>query len=154
MWCSDKLIIQHNIIIENDVDWVFSNYYVINEEYVQVGKRYREPGYYAFNKFVIDGNPVGLLTVVIKKQILLKYEFKDVQHEDYDLWLEISQHGYCGYLIKDYLAMYMKRSSSASSNKMKSAYWTYLVFRRHNIGNIKSVFLIVRYFINVLSRKR
>ncbi|QZN92363.1 glycosyltransferase [Limosilactobacillus panis] len=154
IWNKDKLEIQHNFIIKKKARWVFSNYSVINNKYKQIGKRLRETGIYNYKKIISNGNPVGMLTVVIEANILRKNPFRKVKHEDYDLWIRLSKKGILGYLISDNLAKYMKHSKSISSNKLASMKWTYGVFRINNLSMSYSLFLTIKYIVNYFRRKK
>lgn len=154
LWLKHKLERQHKIILEKDLKWTFSNYLVVNNNYRRTGKRYRTGGFYGFKDLVSNGNPVGLLTVVISREVLLQYSFKRVHHEDYDLWLRLGQNGYVGYLDTEYLAEYMKSTFSTSGNKIKSTYWTYQVFRGIGISKLKATWYMINYLFNVFRRNK
>ncbi|WP_304055836.1 glycosyltransferase family 2 protein [Levilactobacillus namurensis] len=153
VWLPDKLETQKKIIVKKDVDWIFSNYYVIDDSYKKIGKRYRRAGYYDYKRIISNGNPIGMLTSVVKRDILINYPFRKIHHEDYDLWIRLSKKGYVGYMTNDYLAYYMKSESSTSSNKFKSFIWTYSIFRK-NESFFKTLYLMFRYCLNVFKRKK
>ena len=153
MWLKEKLQVQYNYITKKKLDWVFSNYEVLNENYRHIGTRFRIPGMYDYEKMLRHGNSIGMLTVALKSNLLKNNLFKDVGHEDYDLWLRLAKKGNKGYLIRDVLAQYLKRDGSRSSNKIKSIVWTYNCFRRNGCSMSKSFLLIFGYAMNVVSRK-
>lgn len=153
LWLSNKLLIQYKSIVKYKLDWLFTNYMVIDNKYNLIGKRYRKEGFYNYQSIVNNGNPIGLSTVVVKKKILEEFSFKNIHHEDYDLWIRMAKHGYKGFLINNYLVLYMKHKS-LSSNKIRSAFWTYKVFRNNNIAVIKSLKLLYNYAMNSFSRIR
>lgn len=95
-----------------------------------------------------------MLTVAIKRQILLKNKFRKIHHEDFDLWIRLSKQKYICFAIEDVLASYMKRKKSLSGNKIKSIFWTYEVFRYNGIDKFSSSYLIVKYLFNALRRAR
>lgn len=74
LWKDNKLRIQFNELKKNSftADWVFSNYDVIDSHYNYLGERKRDSGVYGFKSIVKKGNPVGMLTVVIKSEVLKK----------------------------------------------------------------------------------
>lgn len=152
IWLPNKLKMQYEDICCKGVDWLFSNYYVVNDQYKKISKRYRNPGKYDFKKIIVAGNPVGFLTVVVKKEILISHPFKKVHHEDYDLWLRLSKNGYKGYLDEKYLALYMKRKNSISSNKLKSMTWTFNLLKSYSVGWQELILLMIKYFFNALIR--
>jgi len=153
IWDVSKLAVQHTIIKKNtDIYWLFSNYFVMNEQYSKVSVRRRKKGEYDFSRLVNCGNPVGLLTVFIKRNILLEHPFKNIPHEDYDLWLELGKEGYKGFLYEGYLASYMLRSDSLSSNKWKAMLWTYSLYKKYTGKNFRSFLLTIKYIYNAFSR--
>ncbi len=154
LWTPDKLQVQADVITQQGAEWVFANYTVIDAHYHLLSTRYRTPGTYGFEEMITNGNPVGLLTVVLSRKLLDKHRFSNVPHEDYDLWLELAAYGHQGVLINAVLASYMKKSDSVSNNKFRTVGWTYQIFRRHNISRTRAVGLLVSYARNVISRRR
>lgn len=154
LWKKDKLKIQHTFLSSNLIDWVFSNYTVINENYIKLENRYRKEGVYDYKSIISNGNPVGMLTVVIKRTLLTETPFRNVKHEDYDLWIRLAKKGVLGYLQPNILGNYMKHRKSISSNKFNSVFWTYRVFRNNKISVYKSMWLILKYIGNYFNRKK
>lgn len=150
LWKTDKLLIQYKVLKESSytIDWLFSNYDVIDSNYNYLGKRIRSEGVYGYKAILKEGNPVGMLTVVVKSNVLKKNRFRDMKHEDYDLWIRLSHKGYFGVLINRELAKYMKHNNTASSNKLKSIFWTFQVFRKNNIGFFSSLIFFGGYIVN------
>lgn len=154
IWKSNKLEEEYYLLKKEKIEWVFSNYDVIDQNYNYLNSRIRQAGEYTYNDFINNGNPVGLLTVAISSDILKKINFRKIKHEDYDLWIRLSKLGYKGYLIGDKLAQYMVHKNSISSNKLKSTLWTYSVFRKNQIGVFKSCHLIIKYICNTVKRRK
>ena len=156
LWKSHKLRVQYDELKKFlfSVDWIFSNYDVIDSNYHYLGERKRDGGIYGFKSIIKKGNPVGMLTVVIKSDVLKKNKFRSVRHEDYDLWIRLSKMGYFGLLLEESLAIYMKHSNSTSSNKFKSIMWTYRVFRLNEINSFMAVYLTGSYLINYFTRRK
>ena len=155
LWLKDKLKVEYDYIVNKKLNWVFSNYEVLNDKYEHLGTRFRIPGIYNYDDIIKHGNPIGMLTVTVRADILKENKFLNVGHEDYDLWLRLAKKGYEGYLIRDVLAQYVKKNTgSISSNKFKSVIWTYKCFRRNGYSVVGSVKLILGYIINVFQRKK
>lgn len=152
IWLPNKLEVEANYLIKRHVNWVCSNYEVINEDYEQLNKRIRKPGLYTYNDIIKNGNPIGMLTVAISTKILKNNKFRELHHEDFDLWIRLAKQGYLCFTINSILASYMKSSKSLSGNKLKSIMWTYQVFRNNKISILKSYWLIIRYFFNAINR--
>lgn len=154
LWKKNKLLIQYDFIQHTHAEWIFSNYSVINDEYEYIGERVRAHGVYDYRRIISMGNPVGMLTVVVNSTILKSNHFRNIKHEDYDLWIRISKKGVIGFLMSDSLSCYMKHSNSVSSNKFQSAKWTFDVYRANNINFIFCIWLMCKYIINYFSRKQ
>lgn len=155
LWQEKKLEIQYKFLAANDflIDWLFSNYYVIDDQYNVISVRKRKKGIYNYKSVIHNGNPAGMLTVAVKTKILKQNRFRKIRHEDYDLWIRLSKKGIIGFLIDENLAMYMKHNQSLSSNKYRSILWTYNVFRENNISPLYSIYLLCRYIANYFLRK-
>ncbi|WKF84152.1 glycosyltransferase family 2 protein [Lacticaseibacillus pantheris] len=152
LWAANKLQVEHDVLMKSGYNWVFSNFYVISSDYDLQGKRSRKSGEYSLEDFISNGNPVGMLTVVVKRTLLNAHSFRKIKHEDYDLWLTLAEQGTKGFLIDEYLASYMVASDSLSSNKFQAVWWTYLVFRKHEYSRLKSLNYVVSYLFNVIKR--
>lgn len=77
---------------------------------------------------------------------------KKVGSEDYLMWLELAKiNNYKAYRLQEVLMDYTKFDQSLSSNKLKSAIWTWNIFYNElNLGLFKSLFFFLNYlFINV-----
>lgn len=153
LWQPNKLRENYKVLLDKKVEWVFSNYNVIDSNYRTIGKRHRKGGKYGYEEIIAKGNPVGMLTAVVSKSVLLKTPFRKIHHEDYDLWIRIAKKGINGILIDSYLASYMKQTNSLSSNKIKSAIWTYNVYRKNGLGLVETLHIMKNYFNNYFSRR-
>lgn len=153
IWKKNKLQVQYNYIKESNAEWLFSNYSVIDSNYNYLGERIRKAGIYDYRKIISRGNPVGMLTVVVESHILKSNLFRNIKHEDYDLWIRLSKRGIPGYLISESLASYMKHKNTVSSNKFQSILWTYTVFRTNKLPRTYSLFLMTKYILNYFMRK-
>lgn len=120
LWLSNKLEVQHDAIKKHNLDWCFPNFDIMDDNYVNQHLSFkRRSGYYDFEDFMSGGNPVNSSGVVLKRELLLTYPFKDLLAEDLYTWLGISFHSYKGYLIEDVLNRVMIRNNSRSSNRIK-----------------------------------
>ena len=75
------------------------------------------------------------------------------RHEDYILWLSILKRGHIAYGIDKILAQYRKSYNSLSGNKIKSAMWTWNVYRNiEKIPLYKSIYYFINYIINGIKK--
>lgn len=154
LWAEDKLTIQYDFLSRNFIDWIFGNYSVVDDNYKILGGRYRKEGVYDYNSIINNGNPIGMLTVVVKRNLLNETPFRNIRHEDYDLWIRLAKKGIIGYLQPNILGKYMKHSNSVSSNKFYSMLWTYKVFRNNSITVCKAIWLMFKYINNYFFRQK
>ena len=98
-------------------------------------------------KQALKGNQIGCLTVMLDRKQILNIEFSKQKHEDYILWLNILKSGITAYGLNDSLALYrIANSKSISNNKLKSAVWTWNVYRNNqNLSMIDSIYYYFFY---------
>ena len=109
---------------------------------------------------MLRGNPLGCLTVLIDRMELEKQGFHHplsfpiIRHEDYALWLSITKCGIPAWGLQEVLADYRVDNASASGNKLRSAKWTYEIYRNYlGLGRLKSISCFFSYLLEAV-RKR
>lgn len=153
IWDHEKLEKQVRFMKEKGCAISFTSYELINEENEPLNKIVRVPKGVDYNT-LLKGNILGCLTVVIDKSKLdFEIKMSGVRHEDYVLWLSILKKGYIAYGIDEVLAKYRKSLTSLSGNKLKSAMWTWNIYR--NVEKIplhKSIYYFINYSINGIKK--
>ena len=153
IWEKNKLEKQISFMKKNNCVISFTSYELINEENKKLDKVVRVPKSVDY-KTLLKGNILGCLTVVIDRSKLdFKIKMSGAKHEDYVLWLSILKKGYLAYGIDEVLAQYRKSATSLSGNKVKSAMWTWNIYR--NIEKIplhKSIYYFINYGINGIKK--
>ena len=153
IWNEEKLEKQINFMKEKDCAISFTSYELIDENNNKLGKVINVPSQVDYNT-LLKGNILGCLTVVVDKSKLdFPIKMSGVRHEDYVLWLSILKKGHIAYGINENLAMYRKSSTSLSGNKIKSAMWTWNIYR--NIEKIpmhKAIYYFINYSINGIKK--
>jgi len=95
---------------------------------------------------LLRGNSIGCLTVAIDRYQIPEISMPKIKHEDYVTWLKILKRGHIAYGIPQDLARYRVASSSVSSNKRRSAGWTWNIYRRvEGLSVIKSAWCFLHY---------
>ena len=150
-WYFNKLEVQMDYIRQNKVNWVFSNYKFISEKESYLVKR--EKGKYSYKDMISNGNPIGMLTCLIRKDIIGDVRFVNEHHEDYIFWLDIAKKNHCAYNTGDILAIYSAVFEGISSNKIKSFFWTFKVYLRECQRLGSAIKLQLNYVKNYFSRK-
>ncbi len=95
---------------------------------------------------LLRGNSIGCLTVTIDRYQIPEVSMPQIKHEDYVTWLKILKRGHIAYGIPQDLARYRVASSSVSSDKRRSAGWTWNIYRRvEGLSVIKSAWCFLHY---------
>ncbi|MFC0308282.1 glycosyltransferase family 2 protein [Gallibacterium trehalosifermentans] len=108
-------------------------------------------------KLLLKGNQFKIMTVMIDRTILENKYFPQIKHEDYQFFLNILKEGYCSINysnnIESLCRVCLKLNGSVSSNKIKSALWTWNIYYKYQkLGIIKSIFYFVCYVINGIKK--
>lgn len=103
---------------------------------------------------LLKGNFIGNLTGAYHAGVLGKAYQQTVRHEDYLMWLQLIKKAGQATGIPETLARYRVRNDSLSAGKLKSALWTWQLYRQHlQLGLIESTACFVSYAYNGV-RKR
>lgn len=141
LWLPDKLEKQLNLMQEKKAVISYTAYRQFSME--KVGNLVSVPEQVTY-KQLLKGNVIGCLTVMLDKERLGNLKMKNARHEDYILWLDILKQGNIAYGLQEDLARYRKSETSLTSNKKRSALWTWQVYRQHQE---LSFFASIYYFI-------
>lgn len=153
IWSEDKLQKQVEFMQKNNCTISFTAYELINENNEKLNKIINVPESVDYQN-LLKGNILGCLTVMIDRTKLdFEIKMSGVRHEDYVLWLSILKDGHVAYGLNEVLAEYRKSNTSLSGNKIKSAMWTWNIYR--NIEKIplhKCIYYFVNYGINGIKK--
>lgn len=141
-WLDDKLSKQI-AEISAGYDVVCSNYIRVYNDGRQSTVGHKEIFTYSD---MLKSNQIGNLTGIYNSKKLGKIYQKNVDHEDYVMWLEVMKAAGEGYCMQESLACYRVSSSSISANKLRAAIWQWKIYRSTlNLGLIKSIWLFTNY---------
>lgn len=129
IWLNNKLEEQIKFMKEHDIAFSHTSYQLI-DEYGEIISKPIKVNKYVNYIDLLKQNSIGCLTVVIDIGKIGKFEMQQIKHEDYATWLSILKEGNQAYGINKVLALYRKSSNSLSSNKIKSAIWTWNIIRK------------------------
>lgn len=132
---------------------VYSYYEKINEKGVRNNRIVKSPKRITY-KHLLYGNVIGNLTGMYDTSKVGKIMMKHIGHEDYAMWLEILKKGYCGINSLSVEALYRVRTSSISSNKLKTLTWTWNIYRNiEGLNFIKSLYYFVCHEFKSILKK-
>ncbi len=95
---------------------------------------------------LLHGNAVGNLTGLYDRLRLGKILQQTIPHEDYLMWLEVAQRAGRIVSVPEPLAAYRVASHSLSGNKLRSACWTWEIYRHHlGLSLLYSAYLMMHY---------
>lgn len=151
IWHKNKLETQVNYMINNNVSFCFSAYEVIDENSKVINQKIIPSKQIISYKDILKQNVIGCLTVVIDRNSITDLEMPKIRHEDFATWIKILKSGQKAYCIDEVLASYRKTQKSLSGNKIKSALWTWDIYRKYEkISLPKSLFYFSNYAIKSL----
>lgn len=153
LWARDKLEVQIDFMLSNQVMLSFSNYDIIDEEgnFIKHVRARRRISY----SDLLKNNYIGCLTVVYDSEFLGTRTFPHLRkRQDWLLWLEILKDVDFAYGINQSLAYYRKGESTISSNKWSLIKYSWLVYNKElNFGILKSVKHIIMFMYYYIRKK-
>ena len=144
LWYKDKLKNQINFMVEEGLKISHGNYYFCNLE-GKILKKVTVDKKIDYKKLLL-GNQFKTMTMIIEKKILNKKLFPNIKHEDYAFFLNILKQGNISVKNEYYDSTCRIGKVSVSSNKLKSAMWTWRIYRENEKLNlIKSCYCFINY---------
>jgi teichuronic acid biosynthesis glycosyltransferase TuaG len=145
LWHKKKLTNQLQFMKKNNANFSHTSYKILNKNNIVVGRQIAPNNISYYN--LLNSCDIGLSTVVVKKDILLKNFFTNLTtKEDYALWLKISKnHKIFG--IKAILCNWRKLENSLSVGifkKLTNGFKVYYIYEELN-------FFISIYRVLILS---
>lgn len=128
IWLCQKLERQISYMKAKEIAFCFTGYRQFRDDSEQYGKLNKAENEITY-KMLLKGNRIPCLTVIIDREYIKDLTLTNQAHEDYILWLDILKRGFKAYGLNEDLARYRVSGTSTSGNKMKSAMWTWRVYR-------------------------
>ena len=144
-WDQDKVLNQVRFMEEHGLEMSHGNYRFCDTEgkIVKSVETDKEIDY----ERLLRGNQFKIMTVMLKAEVVKNRRFEEIKHEDYAFFLDIlkgvgksvnygGNDSYCT----------IGRKESLSCGKLKSAIWTWNIYRKHEgLGFFKSLFYFINY---------
>jgi len=154
VWKKNKLEEQIKFMNQNQVDFSFTAYDIIDYSNKKIGERQTKK-ILSFNDLVKSCD-IGLSTVVLKRELInddCKFAPLSTK-EDYVLWLNIAKKNVKLYGINDNLAKWRKLDNSLSSSTFQKLIDGYKVYNKYmNYNKIISIIYLLRLSLNYLIKK-
>lgn len=146
IWLPSKLEEQLNLFLSNpNAAIVFSNYEKISE-FGERNNRIIHAPFTTNYKELLLGNVIGCLTAIYDTEKVGKIYFKNINHEDYVLWLSILKKGYIAINTQSVTALHRIRKNSVSSNKLIVLTWQWRIYTNiERTGYIKAIYYFINY---------
>jgi len=150
-WHKDKLKIQINLMKNN-------NYFCCHSSYTRIEINSDKKKAIKAEKIIrksdmLKGNKIGNLTGIYDAKKIGKVFQKEVGHEDYLMWIQIVNLAKFSYGCIENLAYYTVSKKGVSSNKLKSIFWTWNIYRNELKMNLFNSFIsLISYFLFIINR--
>lgn len=152
-WNKNKLKYQYSFMVKNKYLVTHTDYYLIDDKKQTKSKRIAKCLDF---QNLIKSCDIGLSTVMIKKSILSKIKFPNLQtKEDYVFWLKLlKKNNLKVYPLNITLTYWRKTDGSLSSNFFQKIKDAFLVYNKYcNFNFIKSFVFVIILSINAMKKK-
>lgn len=154
LWEPNKLEIQIQFMIEKNIGFSFTSYYVMSEAGVNLNKTVRVPSEIDYNK-LLKNTIIGCLTVVIDRDIIKDVNMPLIRtRQDFVTWLSILKKGYKAYGIDMPLSRYRLVKGSISSSKFKAAKRNWYVYRKIEKLSLFNAIVVFSGYVFYAIKKR
>lgn len=140
-WSKNRLLNQLTFMLNNKIHMSHGNFYFCDEN-GKVIKQIITDKKISY-KTLLKGNQFRMPTMMLSREIIEGYFFENIRHEDYAFFLECLKRVKYSFSYENSDSYYRIRNSSVSSNKLKSAIWTFKIYYQHQKINI---LLSIYYF--------
>lgn len=154
IWLQEKLEKQINFMKKNGYSFTYHSYRIFIVSDNSLGKIINVPVQVNYEK-LLQGNSTGsCLSTCIDRNVVEEIYMPNDKHEDFICWLNVlKKYGIVGYGISECLAYYRVGKKSVSSNKFKSAYWTWNVYRTsQRLSIVQSIYYMFFYIKSGLKK--
>lgn len=153
IWKKDKLKNQLLFMLDNNIEFCFTSYSIINKKNVIIKfiKAKKNIEY----KNLIKSCDIGLSTVMLKKKLLKDTKFPKIKtKEDYVLWLKLSKKNIKMMGFDQKLVLWRKLDNSLSSSVFQRVHDAFYVYNTHlNFNFIKSIYYIFLMSFNFFKKR-
>ncbi|MGQ0285787.1 glycosyltransferase family 2 protein [Pasteurellaceae bacterium 22721_9_1] len=154
-WSKQHLENQLRFMIDNNLQISHGNYHFCDLEGNIIKSINVTPKIDYF--CLLKGNQFKTMSMMLSKDLIGNHRFENIKHEDYAFFLECLKR--TNYSLTDHSSIdsYCRIGSgvSVSSNKIKSAVWTWDIYHKHQkLGVVRSCYYFIHYAYNGFMKYR
>lgn len=152
---SDKFKSQIEFMKKNRYRMSHGNYYFVDVNGNRI-KKVQVTEKIDYN-LLLRGNQFKIMTMMIERESIGEKRFEIIKHEDYAFFLDILKDGVISYCDTERCDSFctIGRVESISAGKLKSALWTWNIYRKHEkLGIIKSIYYFINYVVQGFKKYR
>ena len=147
LWKKEKLEKQLIFMKQNKIKFSYHDYELYNVKN-QTKKIISVPNKINYIELLKGNNTGSCVTVCIDRKYIKNINMPNVHQEDFVCWLNIlKENDIFGYGLNQCLGTYRIGKESTSSNKFKSAYWTWQVYRKSQNLSLASALYYMSFYI-------
>ncbi|MFP5520393.1 MAG: glycosyltransferase family 2 protein [Bdellovibrionia bacterium] len=146
IWLEEKLEVQHKFAEHYEAEFTYTSFGII-DRFGKFTNSIRFAKYAVNSRDLFKNNCIGCSTVMIKKDFLGTFRFREGHHEDLDLWIRLLGVTRQAYPIREVLSLYRVIDGSRSSNKIICAKWRWDLMRRHRLSLAKQILYMISYLL-------
>ncbi|EXI61326.1 hypothetical protein MHD_10920 [Mannheimia granulomatis] len=147
-WRSDKLEKQVTFMQKNNLDMTHGHYYFCDINGVPF-KTINTDKKISYSE-LLRGNQFKIMTVMLSRKLVSDLRFPNIKHEDFAYFLDCLKRTDFSFSYTDDIDSYCRVGKiSVSSNKVKSALWTWKIYRDYEkLGLLSSMKYFLHYAVN------
>lgn len=149
LWLPEKLEKQLEFMQNNDIDFSFTSYQIMNQDGTLTDKVVHVPEKINYNG-LLKNTIIGCLTVMLDIEKLGRVQMPNIRtRQDTATWLKILRQGHYAYGLDEVLSKYRKVENSISSKKFKMAKMNWKLYREiEELSIPKSAWCFINYALN------
>lgn len=155
IWLPEKLSQQIEFMQTNNYVFTYHDYRTIRVMDNILGKVINVPLKVDYKELLKGNNTGSCLSTCVDRKVIDQIYMPNAKHEDYICWLEIlKKYQITAFGINECLAYYRVGKKSVSSNKLKSVYWTWKVYRENQqLSMAQSIYYMFFYIKNGIKKR-
>ncbi|WP_243242177.1 glycosyltransferase [Clostridium sp. 1001275B_160808_H3] len=154
LWYKNKLEYQLNFMINNNIEFSFSDYELIDNQGESLNKIIRMPKSLSYEEY-LRNTIIQTVTVMIDRKYIEQVNMPLIRRrQDFACWLSILKKGIVAISVQETLAKYRRAQNSLSSNKIKAVKGTWYVYREiERLNIVKTIYVFIGYAWNACKKR-